>query len=77
MATTTPNFYKGRPILQPGETYLVDGEPLTVITATVAIVSEEADSIRMTEEIFWLEHQETGERTNMKRSELESKFKEA
>ena len=71
-----PKFFKGRPIIQPGETYEIDGVLFKVITATSEIVGENQDQLNMTELVYWLDNVETNERVYMRKSELESKFNE-
>ncbi|MFJ7916622.1 MULTISPECIES: hypothetical protein [unclassified Lysinibacillus] len=70
-----PKFYNGRPIIQPGEIYEVDGIDYKVITATSEIIADNADGLTMTELVYWLDNVETKERSYMWKSELESKFK--
>lgn len=71
-----PKFFKGRPIIQPGETYKIDGVLHKVITATSHIIDVSADCIGMTEPLFWLDNLETNERVYMGEKELQSKFKD-
>ncbi|MFJ3390516.1 hypothetical protein [Lysinibacillus sp. NPDC086135] len=71
-----PKFYNGRPIIQPGEIYEVDGIDYKVITATSEIIADNADGLTMTELVYWLDNVETKERSYMWKSELESKFKD-
>ncbi|MEK3976078.1 hypothetical protein [Psychrobacillus sp. FSL K6-1267] len=71
-----PKFFRGNPIIQPGETYKIDGELHKVITATSHIVDSNADSIGMTEPLFWLDNLETNERVYIGEKELQSKFKD-
>ena len=71
-----PKFFRGRPIIQPGETYEVDGVNYKVITATSTIIGETRNGISMTESLYWLDDVKTGERVYMPQGELESKFKE-
>ena len=70
----TPKFFRGRPIIQPGETYEIEGVSYKVITATSHIIGEDANGLQMTEPLFWLDNVETKERIYMGRKELESKF---
>lgn len=71
-----PKFYRGRPIIQPGEIYEIDGVDYKVITATSEIIADNPDGLTMTELVYWLDNVETKERKYMWKSELESKFKE-
>jgi hypothetical protein len=71
-----PKFFRGNPIIQPGEIYVIEGTPYKVITATSRIVGENKDSLEMTELIYWIDNTETNERLFMVESELESKFSE-
>lgn len=71
-----PKFFRGRPIIQPGETYKIDGVPHKVITATSHIISGNADAIELTEPLYWLDNLETNERIYIGKTELESKFKD-
>ena len=69
-------FFRGRPIIQIGETYEVDGVAYKVITATSTIIGETRNGIGMTEPLYWLDNVKTGERVYMPEKELRSKFKE-
>lgn len=69
-----PNFFRGRPIIQPGETYEIDGTLHKVITATSRIIGEGSDSLAMTEPVYWLDNLLSNERVYMTKKELESKF---
>ncbi|MGY3186467.1 hypothetical protein [Lysinibacillus sp. TE18511] len=71
-----PKFYNGRPIIQPGEIYEIDGIDYKVITATSEIIADNPDGLTMTELVYWLDNAETKERKYMRKSELVSKFKE-
>ncbi|MBG9479397.1 hypothetical protein [Lysinibacillus sphaericus] len=71
-----PKFYNGRPIIQPGEVYEIDGIDYKVITGTSEIINDNQDVVGMTELVWWLENVETKERSYMRKSELESKFKD-
>ena len=71
-----PKFYNGRPIIQPGEIYEIDGIDYKVITATSEIIADNPDGLTMTELVYWLDNVETKERKYMWKSELVSKFKE-
>jgi hypothetical protein len=71
-----PKFFRGRPIIQIGETYEVDGTPHTVVTATSHIIGATEDGIELTEPLYWLDNLSTNERVYMGKEELESKFKD-
>lgn len=71
-----PKFFRGRPIIQPGETYKVDGVLHKVITATSHIIGTNTDGIGLTEPLYWLDNLETKERVYMGKKELQSKFKD-
>ena len=71
-----PKFFKGRPIIQPGETYEIEGIPHKVITATTQTIGESANSLIMTEPIYWLDNLETNERIFINEKELQGKFTE-
>lgn len=71
-----PKFFRGRPIIQPGETYEIEGVLYKVLTATSQIVGEDVNGLAMTEPVYWLDNVETNERVYMRKSELESKFKD-
>ena len=71
-----PKFFRGKPIIKPGETYEIDGILYKVITATSSIVDDQRDNLKITELIYWLDNVKTNERSYMSESELESKFKE-
>lgn len=71
-----PKFFRGRPIIQPGETYEIDGVLHKVITATSRIIGENANGLKMTEPVYWLDNLQTNERLYIGKKELESKFKE-
>ncbi len=71
-----PKFYNGRPIINPGEIYEIDGVDYKVITATSEIIDDSPNGLSMTELVYWLDNVETKERTYMRKSELVSKFKE-
>ena len=71
-----PKFYNGRPIIQPGEIYEIDGIDYKVITATSEIIADNSDGLAMTELVYWLDNVETKERSYMRKSELVSKFEE-
>ena len=71
-----PKFYNGRPIIQPGEIYEIDGIDYKVITATSEIIADNPDGLTMTELVYWLDNVETKERKYMWKSELVSKFKD-
>ncbi|HHW36789.1 MAG TPA: hypothetical protein GXX18_06050 [Bacillales bacterium] len=72
-----PNFFRGRSIIQPGETYEIEGIPNKVITATSHIIGEDANGLIMTEPVFWLDNLETNERIFIRKKELESKFQDS
>lgn len=69
-----PDFFRGRPIIQPGETYEIDGIPHKVITATSTMIDVNSTRITMTEPVYWLDNLETNERIYVGEKELESKF---
>lgn len=71
-----PRFFRGRPIIQPGETYEIEGVPHKIITATSTIVGKNSDGLVMTEPVYWLDNLQTNERLYIGKKELESKFKE-
>ena len=71
-----PKFYNGRPIIQPGEIYEIDGVDYKVITATSEIIADNPDGLTMTELVYQLDNVETIERSYMWKFELESKFKD-
>lgn len=71
-----PNFFRGRPIIQPGETYEIDGTPHKVITATSRIIGESSNRLAMTEPVYWLNNLGSNERIYMTKKELESKFQQ-
>lgn len=47
-----PKFYNGRPIIQPGEIYEIDGVDYKVITATSEIIADNPDGLTMTELVY-------------------------
>ncbi|QJI52368.1 hypothetical protein [Psychrobacillus phage Perkons] len=67
-------FYKGRAIIQPFETYDIEGVDYKIISATSEIIGESKGGIGLTELVFLLENTETEERWYMKESELQKKF---
>lgn len=71
-----PKFFRGRPIIQPGEAYEIEGVLYKVLTATSQIIGEDVNGLAMTEPVYWLDNVETNERVYMRKSELESKFKD-
>ncbi|MGE8037846.1 hypothetical protein [Lysinibacillus sp. NPDC093692] len=71
-----PKFYNGRPIINPGEIYEIDGIDYKVITGTSEIISDNQDVIGMKEIVWWLDNIKTKERSYMRNSELVSKFKD-
>ncbi|MFY0521416.1 hypothetical protein ACOMCU_26905 [Lysinibacillus sp. UGB7] len=71
-----PKFHNGRPIIQPGEIYEIDGTDYKVITATSEIIDDNPNGLSMTELVYWLVNVETKERKYMKKSELVTKFKD-
>lgn len=75
MQIQQPKFHRGRPIIQPGETYEIDGVPHTVVTATSEIIAASGDNVAMTDLVFWLDNLSTGKRIQMPKKELEEKFK--
>lgn len=66
-----------RPILQPGETYELDGVPYKLITATSHMIGASADGIGLSEPLYWLDNLETNERVYMGEKELEAKLLES
>lgn len=71
-----PKFYRGRPIIQPGETYLLDGIAYIVVTATAGIIGSSGARITLSNPEFTLENTATSERLYMRESDLQAKFKE-
>ncbi|KEF40130.1 hypothetical protein M670_00146 [Schinkia azotoformans MEV2011] len=71
-----PKFFRGKPIIQPGETYEIEGVSYEVITSTTQIVGVVANDLVLMEPEFWLENLETNERIYIKEKELQAKFTE-
>lgn len=71
-----PKFHLGNPIFQVGETYDIKGVGYTVVTATTHIVGEGEDGIDMTEPLYWLDNENTGERIYLGRKDLRTQFSE-
>jgi hypothetical protein len=69
-----PKFYRGRPILRPGETYDINGVAHKVITATARTLEDDAHGIEITNPLYWLDNLETNERICMSEEELGSEF---
>lgn len=68
-------FLRGRPIIQPGEVYEINGSNYEVITATSDIVGVRPGAITLTGPVFWLRDIETDERVYMTEKELQEKIK--
>lgn len=73
---TKPKYFRGRPIIQPGEVYEIDGIAYKVITAVAEMGGEKAGSIRMSRPVFVLENVATRERVYIGERALQAKFKE-
>lgn len=63
-----------KPIIQPGETYDIDGKPYLVVTATAGIGKVSGDSISLSRLVYILEDVQTGERMQIGEQELHAKF---
>lgn len=71
-----PTFFKGRPIIQPGEVYEIDGVDFKVITATSKILEDGPLGLKMSHPVFHLENVETKEMVYIPEKELQGKFTE-
>jgi hypothetical protein len=71
-----PKFFRGRPIIQPGEIYDIDGIAYKVITATSSILDDRPLTLKLSEPVFWLDNVETKERIYIGQKELQAKFKD-
>lgn len=69
-----PKFYKGRPIINPGETYSIDEKPYKVITAVADMQGVSGDAISLSRLVYILEDVKTGERVQIGERELYAKF---
>ncbi|MFS0784758.1 hypothetical protein [Bacillus sp. 1P06AnD] len=71
---TKPRMLNGKPFIQIGEVYEIKGVLHKVITATTKIMDARADSVAMTEHVYWLDNLETNERLYIGETELKAMF---
>ncbi|MBY0222325.1 hypothetical protein [Sporosarcina aquimarina] len=69
-----PKIHKGRPIIQPGETYDIDGKLNEVVTGVAGNGKVRGDSISLSQLVYILEDVQTGERMQIGEKELHAKL---